>query len=66
MPALDSVDKDPIQKVTFVLHDEQTGTVERAIGVAKLEGPFDSVNKNANGNAIARICEAYLNAHGDC
>ena len=44
-----------------MLHDEQVKTVQRAVAAAKADGPFaDTKNDNANGNALARICETYL------
>ena len=44
-----------------MLHDEQVKIVQAAVTAAKARGPFvDTGNDNANGNALARICEAYL------
>ena len=58
--ALPDGDKAPFQQMTFTLHDTQAEMVNRAIAAAKAEGPFiDSPNENSNGNALARICEAY-------
>lgn len=60
-PALPEGDRAPYQQVTFMLHDEQAKTVYAAVSKAKQQGPFEGTqNDNANGNAIARICEAYL------
>jgi hypothetical protein len=60
-PVLPEGDRAPYQQVTFMLHDEQVKTVQAAISKAKAEGPFeDTQNDNANGNAIARACERYL------
>jgi ParB-like chromosome segregation protein Spo0J len=60
-PELPEGDRAPYQQVTFMLHDEQVKTVQAAVTAAKLTGPFvDTQNDNANGNALARICEAYL------
>jgi ParB-like chromosome segregation protein Spo0J len=60
-PELPEGDRAPYQQVTFMLHDEQVAIVQAAVTAAKQKGPFvDSKNDNANGNALARICEAYL------
>lgn len=60
-PDLPSGDRAPYQQITFMLHDDQVKVVQSAVAAAKAEGPFgDTQNDNANGNAIARICEAYL------
>lgn len=62
-PALPEGDRAPYQQVTFMLHDDQVKIVQAAVAAAKLRGPFEGTqNDNANGNAIARICEAYLGA----
>ncbi len=48
------------QQMTFTLTDGQTQKVKEAIGRAKGAGPFfDTGNENSNGNALARIAEAY-------
>ena len=64
MPELPDGDKEPFQQMTFTLHDEQAEQVRAAKESAKALGPFDSPNENSNGNAIARICEAFLTDHG--
>ena len=44
-----------------MLHDEQVKIVQAAVSAAKAEGPFgETMNDNANGNALARICQTYL------
>lgn len=59
--ALPDGDKPPFQQMTFTLHDSQAETVRRAIDAAKDAGDFDgSPNENSNGNALARIAEAFL------
>jgi len=59
--ALPDGDKAPFQQMTFTLHDSQRDVVAEALEKAKAEGPFDgSPNENSNGNALARIAEAYL------
>ncbi len=60
LPTLADGDKEPFQQMTFTLHDEQVGQVKAAMDAAKAMGPFDSLNENSNGNAIARICETFL------
>jgi hypothetical protein len=61
LPDLASGDKEPFQQMTFTLSDDQAGDVKRAMGAAKDSGPFvDTGNENGNGNALARIVEAYL------
>lgn len=65
LPTLGAGDRDPFQQKTFTLHDTQALMVDEAVAEAKKEGPFDgSPNENGNGNALARICEAYLVSHG--
>ena len=64
MPELPDGDREPFQQMTFTLHDEQAEQVRAAIDAAKGMGDFDSPNENSNGNALARICETFLTAHG--
>jgi hypothetical protein len=65
MPDLADGDREPFQKMTFALHDDQAEQVKAAIEVAKAMGPFtDSPNDNSNGNALARIVETFLTGHG--
>jgi hypothetical protein len=46
--------------MTFTLAAHQAETVRDALKAAKEAGPFvDTGNENSNGNALARICEAY-------
>jgi ParB family chromosome partitioning protein len=59
-PELNSKDRDPLQQMAFILHDEQVALVKAALSKAKGLGPFVSKNGNSNGNAIARICEMWL------
>jgi hypothetical protein len=54
-------DKSPFQQMTFTLSNDQTEQVQRAIDKARSFGPYvDTGNENSNGNALARICEAYV------
>jgi len=65
-PVLPSEDKPPFQQMVFALHDDQAATVKAALAAAKALGPFDgSPNRNGNGNALARVAERFLEAHGD-
>lgn len=60
-PALPTGDRAPFQQITFTLHDAQVAVVKEALAAAKARGPFtDTPNENSNGNALARVCAAYL------
>lgn len=59
-PALPSHERDPFQRMTFVLHDSQVPAIEKALALAKGQGPFDGLNANGNGNALHRLCVAYV------
>lgn len=62
--ALDGVpigDHSGIQQMTFTLATAQVATIKQALEQAKAVGDFgDTGNPNANGNALARLAEAYL------
>lgn len=58
-PELASGDREPFQQMTFTLHDEQAQTIKNAMERAKAAGAFSGPNENSNGNALARIAEAY-------
>lgn len=61
MPALPDGDKATFQQRTFTLHDEQAATVEDAIVLARTNPLADTgINDNANGNALAFICQEWL------
>lgn len=63
MPVLKHGDRSPFQQMTFTLHDDQVESVKGAMAAAKAVGPFgDTGNENSNGNALARIAEAYVGA----
>jgi len=54
-------DKSPFEQMTFTVTSEQAEQIRRALGIAKLSAPFiDTGNENSNGNALARVCEAYV------
>jgi ParB-like chromosome segregation protein Spo0J len=64
-PVLPEGDRAPYQQITFMLHDEQVKIVQAAVSKAKQQGEFvDTQNDNANGNALARVCETYLANEG--
>ncbi|HQV45039.1 MAG TPA: hypothetical protein PK478_01945 [Nitrospira sp.] len=62
--AFDSVpngDKSPFEQMTFTVTGEQAEQIRRALGIAKSSAPFiDTGNENSNGNALARVCAAYV------
>lgn len=59
--ALPDGDKSPFEQMTFTVHTRQAEIIRDAITRAKAQGPFeDTGNENGNGNALARICEAYV------
>lgn len=49
-----------IQQMAFVLHDSQIEVVKRALEIALKTHSDSDVNQNKNGNALARICEVFL------
>jgi ParB family chromosome partitioning protein len=66
MPGLKDGDRDPIQQMTFTLHDDQAQTLKEALELAKDIGPFvDTGNENSNGNAISRVAELFLSWSAD-
>lgn len=57
-------DRQPVQQMTFTLHDDQVEQVKRALEIAKSMGEFgDTGNPNGNGNALARVAEIFIGAH---
>lgn len=66
MPDLASGDREPLQQMAFMLHDEQAETVRAALDVAKQMGAYvNTGNENSNGNSLARVCELFLGQHGN-
>lgn len=66
MPELSSADREPIQQMTFTVHDLQAEIIKEAIEKSKAMGPFaDTGNENSNGNAIARVAELFLSWGSD-
>ena len=65
MPDLKSGDREPLQQMAFILHDDQSEIVRDALDLAKKMGAFvDTGNENINGNALARVCELFIGQHG--
>jgi len=63
MPDLPDGDKEPFQQKTFTLHDEQAAIVEDAVTLARTNPLVDTgLNENSNGNALALICQQWLDA----
>lgn len=66
MPDLPEGEKSEYQQMTFTLHNTQAEIVKAAMAVAKKIKPFDkTLNTNSNGNAISRVCEMFLESHGE-
>ncbi len=61
---LSEEDRAPFQQMKFVLHDDQVAIVKNALEAAKASGAFNGENKNNNGNALARVCDAFVEANG--
>lgn len=60
-PELPTGDKSPFGQMTFTLHESQIELVKEAI--AAVGSLPVGVNANSNGNALARICEVFLEHH---
>lgn len=61
MPVLKDGDKEPYQQRTFTLHDEQAAIVDDAVTLARTSPLADTrLNENSNGNALALICQQWL------
>lgn len=59
--SLPTGDREPFQQLTFTVTDDQAEILKAALQKAKDSGPFvDTGNENSNGNALARIAEAYV------
>jgi ParB-like chromosome segregation protein Spo0J len=66
MPDLPEGEKSEYRQMTFTLHNTQAELVKAAMAAAKKIKPFDeTLNKNSNGNAITRVCEMFLESHGE-
>ena len=63
MPDLPDGEKEPFQQKTFTLHDEQAAIVDDAVTLARTNPLVDTgLNENSNGNALALICQQWLDA----
>ena len=63
MPDLPDGEKEPFQQKTFTLHDEQAAIVDDAVTLARTNPLVDTgLNENGNGNALALICQQWLDA----
>jgi len=61
--ALPDGEKSPFEQMTFTVSTAQAATVRDAMTRAKHGAAFDDTgNENSNGNALAAICEAYVDA----
>jgi ParB family chromosome partitioning protein len=61
-PQLPDGERSDFATMTFIVHRDQLAVAQRAIVVAKAAGAFTGPNANSNGNALARICSAFLEA----
>jgi hypothetical protein len=60
-PELIDGDKEPFQKKTFTLHDEQASLIDDAVLKARTNPLIDEgINDNSNGNALTFICKQWL------
>ena len=61
MPDLPDGEKEPFQQKTFTLHDDQAAIVDDAVTLARTNALVDTgLNENSNGNALALICQQWL------
>lgn len=66
MPTLSDGEKTPFQQKTFTLHNEQFEIVDNAITLARTNPLSDTgLNENTNANALALICEQWLEVQHD-
>jgi hypothetical protein len=60
-PELSAGDRPELRQMTFTLHVEQVAVVEAAVARAKEQGGGKAdLNENTNGNAIAWICDRFM------
>jgi len=60
-------EKNPVSQMTFLLSEEESVIVKKALTAirerVKFDGEFDQrVHENANGHAVARLAEKYLDS----
>jgi hypothetical protein len=61
LPELPSGEKSPFRQMAFIVTDAQSEEISAALKRAKDAGEFGSTgNTNSNGNALARICQVYI------
>lgn len=61
LPTIPDGDRDLFQTKTFTLHDDQAQNVDDAITLARTSPLSDTgINENSNGNALALICQQWL------
>jgi len=61
LPFISSDDREPFQRVAFILHDDQKVIVDDAILLAKTNPCYDEgLNQNSNGNALTYICGLFI------
>jgi hypothetical protein len=65
LPTLPSGERQPFRNMTFLVHDAQYDVIHRALSTAKAAGEFTGPNDNSNGNALARMADAYLKLVGE-
>jgi hypothetical protein len=65
-PTLPDAQDFQLEQMTFILHKSQADTIRASLAAAKSLGDYgDTGNTNSNGNAIARVAELFLGAHGE-
>lgn len=57
-------DSEALGTMSFALTEEQKETVKEALDISMSLGNFDGPNENERGNALARICEMFINQQG--
>lgn len=60
---LPTEDRAPFQQMTFTVTDQQAEAIRDALKQAPDVDPGETGNENSNGNALAYICEAFINAN---
>lgn len=59
---LPTEDRAPFQQMTFTVTDAQADLIRDALKQAPDIDPDETGNENSNGNALAHICEMFINA----
>lgn len=67
MPELPTEDRDPFQRVTFTLHDEQAELIERALGHERRETLYRFTNwmkdQNLSAAKLNEVTETFMGSH---